>query len=40
MSLQVSGIMKGDSLTIKVEGRVDSASAPSLKKVLKYLENL
>ena len=27
MSLQVSGIMKGDSLTIKVEGRVDSASA-------------
>ena len=32
MSLQVSGIMKGDSLTIKVEGRVDSASAPQLEK--------
>ena len=35
MSLQVSGIMKGDSLIIKVEGRVDSASAPSLKKSIK-----
>ena len=32
MSLQVSGIMKGDSLTIKVEGRVHSASAPELEK--------
>lgn len=37
MSLQVSGIMKGDSLTIKVEGRVDSASAPQLEK--KYYSN-
>ena len=32
MSLQVSGIMKGDSLTIKVESRVDSASSTQLKK--------
>ena len=32
MSLQVSGIMKGDSLTIKVEGRVDSASAHKIEK--------
>lgn len=32
MSLQVPGIMKGDSLTIKVEGRVDSASAPQFEK--------
>ena len=32
MILQVSGIMKGDSLTNKVEGRVDSASAPQLEK--------
>ena len=36
MGLQVSGIMKGDSLTIKVEGRVDSASAPpQLEKSIK-----
>ena len=32
MSLQVSGTMKNNSLTIKVEGRVDSASAPELEK--------
>lgn len=32
MSLQVSGTMKNNSLTIKVEGRVDSASAPELDK--------
>ena len=35
MSLQISGIMKGDSLTIKVEGRVDSASAQQIEKSIK-----
>lgn len=32
MSLQVSGTMEQDCLTIKVEGRVDSTNAPHLEK--------